>query len=106
MEILGPGSIIGLPAAMNGTYSATAKALTDSDLGFISAERVLELLASDPALCRAAMRMMSQGVGRMRSSIAEHCTMPLRIIPSTKQGARIRRSVAEMMAEIAGRPVA
>ena len=74
MEILGPGSIIGLPAAINGTYSATAKALTDSDLGFISAERVLELLASDPALCRATMRMMSQEVARMRSSIVEHCT--------------------------------
>jgi CRP-like cAMP-binding protein len=74
MEILGPGSIIGLPAAINGTYSATAKTLTDSDLGFISAERVLDLLASDPALCRATMRMMSQEVARMRSSIVEHCT--------------------------------
>ena len=74
MEILGPGSLIGIPAAINGTYSATAKTLTDSDLGFISAERVLELLASDPALCRATMRMMSQEVARMRSSIVEHCT--------------------------------
>ena len=74
MEVLGPGNIIGLPAAINGTYSATAKALTDSELGFISADRVAEALASNPALCRAAMRMMSQEVARMRSSIAEHCT--------------------------------
>jgi len=74
MEFLGPGSIIGLPAAINGIYSATAKALTDSELGFISAERVLELLASDPALCRTSMRMMSQEVARMRSSIVEHCS--------------------------------
>lgn len=74
MEFLAPGSIIGLPAAINGTYSATAKALTDSELGFISADRVLDVLGSDPALCRAAMRMMSQEVARMRSSIAEHCS--------------------------------
>ena len=74
MEVLGPGSIIGLPAAINRTYSVTAKAITDSELGFVSADRALELLASAPALCRAAMRMMSQEVARMRSSIAERCT--------------------------------
>ncbi|HEV2324704.1 MAG TPA: cyclic nucleotide-binding domain-containing protein, partial [Terracidiphilus sp.] len=57
MEVLGPGSIIGLPDAINGTYSVTAKAVTDSELGHICADCVLELLASDPALCRSASRM-------------------------------------------------
>ena len=74
MEVLGPGSIIGLPAAINGVYSATAKAVIDSELGVISADRVLELIESVPALCRTAMQMVSQEVVRMRSSIAEHCT--------------------------------
>jgi len=73
MEILGPGSLIGIPAAINGTFSVTAKAVTDSEVGVISADRLLELLATTPVLCRAAMRMMSQEVARMRSSIAEHC---------------------------------
>jgi CRP-like cAMP-binding protein len=74
MEVLGPGSIIGFPAAINGHYSATAKAVNDSELGLICADCALELLASDPALCRAAMRLMSLEVARMRSSIVEHCT--------------------------------
>ena len=73
MEVLGPGSIIGLPAAINGTYSVTAKAAIDSELGVISADRLLETLTTVPGLCRTAMRMMSQEVARMRSLIAEHC---------------------------------
>ena len=73
MEVLGPGSIIGLPAAINGSYSVAAKAVIDSELGVISAGRVIELLETVPGFCRTAMRMMSQEVARMRSSIAEHC---------------------------------
>lgn len=73
METLGPGSIIGIPAAINGTYSVTAKALMDSDLGIVSAARFLEVLESDPVLCRMALRLMGQEVARTRSSIAEHC---------------------------------
>lgn len=74
MEVLGSGSIIGLPAAINGTYSATAKAAIESELGVVCADCVLETLASDPALCRTAMRMMSQEVARIRSLVAQHCT--------------------------------
>jgi CRP-like cAMP-binding protein len=73
MEFLGPGNVVDLPAAINGTYSVTAKAAIDSELGMITADRVIELLAARPALCRVAMRRMSQAVARMRSSIAEHC---------------------------------
>lgn len=73
MEMLEPGSILGLPAAINGTYSATAKAVADSELGAICADCVVELLATTPSLCRTAMRMMSLEVARMRSSIAERC---------------------------------
>ena len=73
MEVLGPGTIIGLPTAMNVAYSLTAKAVTDSEVGVIGAARVVELLECNPALCRVAMRMMSQEVARMRSLIAEHC---------------------------------
>ncbi|HET7348403.1 MAG TPA: hypothetical protein VFJ10_13800 [Acidobacteriaceae bacterium] len=71
LSLRGASSAFVLPSM--GTYSSTAKALTDSELGFISSDRVLEALASKPALWRAAMRIMSQEVARMRSSIAEHC---------------------------------
>jgi CRP-like cAMP-binding protein len=74
MELLGPGSIIGLPAALNGAYSATAKATSDSELGVVGVARVVDLLESNPAFCRTAMRMMGQEVARMRSLVAEHCT--------------------------------
>ena len=74
MEVLGPGSIVGLPAALNGSYSATAKALIDSELGIIATARVIEMFESNPALCRIAMKLMGQEVARMRSLIAEHCT--------------------------------
>jgi CRP-like cAMP-binding protein len=74
MEVIGPGSIIGLPAAINATYSVTAKIVVDSELGIISAARVLELLETVPGLCRTAMRMMSEEIARMRSSTDEHCT--------------------------------
>lgn len=74
MEVLGPGSIIGLPAALNGTYSVTAKAIVDSEVGVISAARVLDLLECNPAFCRRAIRMMSREVAKLRSSTAEHCS--------------------------------
>jgi hypothetical protein len=70
----GPGSVVGLPAAINGTYSVTAKTEVDSELGVLSTARVVELLETVPGFCRIAMRMMSQEVARIRSPIAEHCT--------------------------------
>lgn len=69
------GNIIGVPAAINGSYSATAKAVVDSELGVISGARFLELLENTPELCRAAMRMMSQEVARLRFSVDEHCIL-------------------------------
>lgn len=69
METLGPGSIIGLPAALNGSYSVTAKSMTASELGVVSTERAIELLEFNPGLCRIAMRLMGQEVARMRSAI-------------------------------------
>lgn len=44
LEAVGAGGIIGLPAVLNGTYNATARAVEDSVLGFIHASRVMEML--------------------------------------------------------------
>lgn len=71
MEVLGPGSIIGLPAALNGSYSVTATAIIDSELGIINAAHIIEVLEANPALCRIALKLMGQEVARMRSLIAE-----------------------------------
>ena len=75
MESLGPYSIIGLPAAINGICSLTAKAAVDSELGIVAAVRVMELLESHPALCREALKLIGREVARTRSSIAEHCSL-------------------------------
>lgn len=74
METLGPGAIVGLPAAINGVYSITAKAAADSELGVTSVARVMELLETHPALCRHALKLMGKEVANIRSSIAEHCS--------------------------------
>ena len=75
METLGPGTTIGLPAAMNGIYSITATSLVKSELGVISVARVLELLEGHPPLCREALKLIGQEVARIRSSITEHSSL-------------------------------
>ena len=69
-DIFGPGTIIGLPAALNGEYSATARAVEDSELGFIPADRVLEMLERNPTHMHATMKLLALEVARMRDMIA------------------------------------
>lgn len=71
METAGPGSLVGLPAALNGSYSATARAVEDSALGFIPVDIVNYLLDCNPSLCRSAMELIAHEVRRMRLLITE-----------------------------------
>jgi len=65
---LGPGSLIGLPAALSGkTYSLTAEVSEDAELGFISREAFLEILRQDPSLCFHVMDILSEQISAMRS---------------------------------------
>jgi CRP-like cAMP-binding protein len=66
MDTVGPGNIVGLPAALNGEYSVTAKAVEDSDLGYIAAEQVIAMLESSPRLALAAMKLTVQEAARMQ----------------------------------------
>ncbi len=50
IDLQGSGRILGLPAAFNGTYSATAKALENSELGFVPSDRVVAMLESNSSL--------------------------------------------------------
>ena len=68
-DIFGPGTIIGLPAALNGEYSATARAAEDSELGFIPAGRVLDMLERNPTHMHATMKLLALEVARMRDMI-------------------------------------
>jgi CRP-like cAMP-binding protein len=69
-DAVGPGAIIGLPAALNGENSATARAVEDSELGFIPADRVLEMLERDPTHMHATLKLLALEVARMRDMIA------------------------------------
>jgi CRP-like cAMP-binding protein len=66
MDALGPGSIMGLSAALNGEYIVTAKAVEDSELGFISVNQVIAMFESSPRLARAATELTAQEAVRMQ----------------------------------------
>jgi CRP-like cAMP-binding protein len=67
MDALGPGSLMGLPAALSGEYNVTAKAVEDSELGFIAVNQVIAMLELSPRLARAAIKMTAQEAFRMQS---------------------------------------
>jgi CRP-like cAMP-binding protein len=70
-KLLGPGEIAGLPATLTGTYSLSAEVADDSELGFIPASRVAQLLELSPRLCMAAMRLISDEIARIRNSLKD-----------------------------------
>lgn len=72
---LGPGEIVGLPAALTGTYSLSGQVAEDAELGFIPADRVTDLLERYPHLCLIAARAMSEEIARMRSGLRDSQTI-------------------------------
>jgi len=72
---LGPGDIAGLPAALTGIYSLSARATEDSVVGFVPSHKVTEILELQPRLALLVMRIMSQEIAGMRSAL--RATPPL-----------------------------
>jgi CRP-like cAMP-binding protein len=70
MDTLGRGTIIGLPAALNGEYSATARAVEKSQLGFVPVDRVMDMLERNPSHMHATLRLLALEVARMRDLVA------------------------------------
>jgi CRP-like cAMP-binding protein len=70
-KTLGPGEIAGLPAALTGTYSLSARAAEDSVLGFVPSRKVTEILECYPRLSLVAMRLMSEEIARVRSALRD-----------------------------------
>ena len=70
LETFGPGAILGLPAVLNGEYSATAKVVEDSELGLIPANRVMEMLERSPSHLHATVKLLALEVAKMREIIA------------------------------------
>jgi CRP-like cAMP-binding protein len=71
-RILGPGSVVGLPATIAGTpYSLTARVLEDAELAFVSRDAMLECLRKNPSLCFEVMNMLSGEISGTRFAVKQ-----------------------------------
>jgi len=70
IDALTSGHIIGLPAAFNGQYSVSGKAVQESELGYVPTTKLMDLLAIKPNLLREVTRMLAEEVARMREICA------------------------------------
>lgn len=68
---VGPGEILGLPAALTGEYSLSAQVVEDAQLRYVAAPQVNALLECSPRLCLLATRVMSTEIARMRAALRE-----------------------------------
>lgn len=68
-RVLGPGSILGLPATLaDAPYSLTAEVSEDAEVDFVSRSDFLALLAKDAHLCLQALNLLSKEIASLRSA--------------------------------------
>lgn len=70
-RLIGAGEIVGLPAALTGHYSLSARIAEDAELGYVPAPLVNSLLECSPRLSLLATRVMSAEIARMRSALRD-----------------------------------
>ncbi len=70
-RLIGPGEIVGLPAALTGHYSLSARVAEEAELGYVPAPLVNSLLECSPRLSLLATRVMSVEIARMRSALRD-----------------------------------
>jgi CRP-like cAMP-binding protein len=69
-RILGPGSVVGLPAAVAGTpYSLSADVVEDAELACVPQKALADCLRQNPALCFEVMDILSHEISHTRSAI-------------------------------------
>jgi CRP-like cAMP-binding protein len=67
---LGPGSVVGLPATLsNSPYSLTAEVLEDSEVVFVPAPILLDLLREKPQLCFDVMSILAEELTQTRAAL-------------------------------------
>ena len=72
MDTVGPGGVIGMPGVLNGAYSVTARAVEESELGFIPANRLMAALERDARLMPEVAKLLGLEVSRMRAMIVNN----------------------------------
>ena len=68
-RVVGPGAILGLPAAMcSKAFQFSASAIEDSELGFLETRSLNEFLRITPDLCMQVVGMMSDELIELRET--------------------------------------
>jgi CRP-like cAMP-binding protein len=66
----GPGSVLGLPAALsNALYSLSAEVLEDSELVYLPRQRLLDLLRDKPELCMLVIEILTEELTQTRTAL-------------------------------------
>jgi CRP-like cAMP-binding protein len=66
-RLLGPGSLIGLPATVSGEpYSLTATVVKDAELDFITRDKMLGILRGNTTVALEILKVLSEEISHMR----------------------------------------
>lgn len=71
MRVAQPGSVLGLPGVLsNKPYSLTARVVQPCDLGFVTAEKLIQLVRENPTLGLQVLQLLSEEVRAARGAMA------------------------------------
>lgn len=71
MRIAQPGSVLGLPGVLsNKPYSLTARVTQNCELGFVTADRLIQLVRDNPTLGLQVLQLLSEEVRAARGAMA------------------------------------
>jgi len=71
-RVFNSGSLLGVPATFTGhPYSLAAIAITKAEVVHVDREKFLEVMTSQPELCREATDMLSREVSFIHAALAE-----------------------------------
>ena len=71
MRVAQPGSVLGLPGVLsNKPYSLTARVVQQCELGFVRAEKLIQLVRDNPTLGLQVLQLLSEEVRAARGAMA------------------------------------
>ena len=71
MRVAQPGSVLGLPGVLsNKPYSLTARVVQPCELGFVHAEKLIQLVRENPTLGLQVLQLLSEEVRAARGAMA------------------------------------
>ncbi len=71
MRVAQPGAVLGLPGVLsNKPYSLTARAVQACEMGFVQADRLIQLVRENPTLGLQVLQLLSEEVRAARGAMA------------------------------------